>query len=55
VHVSTRVRYLSADEGGVSHYRGLCDTVRISAMHASLCAAGLWRVVTSPFRRTLRA
>jgi polyprenyl-phospho-N-acetylgalactosaminyl synthase len=55
VHVATRVRYLSADEGGVSHYRGLRDTVRISVMHASLCAAGLWRLVTFPFRRSLRA
>lgn len=55
VHVPTRVRYLSPEEGGVSHYRGLEDTVRISMMHASLCARGLWRLLTSPFRRSLRA
>jgi hypothetical protein len=55
VHVPTRVRYLAAEEGGVSHYRGLRDTLRISAMHASLCAAGLVRVVFSPFRRSLGA
>jgi glycosyltransferase involved in cell wall biosynthesis len=55
VHVTTRVRYLSADEGGVSHYRGFRDTMRISTMHASLVGAGLWRLVTYPFRRRLRA
>jgi glycosyltransferase involved in cell wall biosynthesis len=54
VHVTTRVRYLSSEEGGVSHYKGLRDTVRISLMHTSLVATGLWRLVTSPFRRSLR-
>jgi glycosyltransferase involved in cell wall biosynthesis len=53
-HVSTRVRYLTSDEGGVSHYKGFRDTVRISLMHTSLVVTGLWRLVTSPFRRTLR-
>jgi glycosyltransferase involved in cell wall biosynthesis len=52
VHVPTRVRYLSQEEGGVSHYKGFEDTVRISLMHASLCFRGLWRLVTSPFRRS---
>jgi glycosyltransferase involved in cell wall biosynthesis len=55
VHVTTRVRYLSSDEGGVSHYKGFRDTVRISLMHTSLVMTGLWRLVTSPFRRSLRA
>ena len=53
VHVPTRVRYPSAAEGGVSHYRGFRDTVLISLMHASLCALGLWNLSTRPFRRGL--
>ncbi len=54
VHVPTRVRYLGAEQGGVSHYRTLRDTLRISWMHASLCAIGVGRLVASAFTRRLR-
>jgi hypothetical protein len=41
-NLATRVRYLSADEGGVSHFRVVRDTARISWLHIrlSLTAAG---------------
>jgi glycosyltransferase involved in cell wall biosynthesis len=55
VHVSTRVRYLSREEGGVSHFRGFRDTVRISLMHTRLVATGVWRLLTWPLRRSLGA
>jgi glycosyltransferase involved in cell wall biosynthesis len=34
--VSTRIRYFTRAEGGVSHYRPFKDTVRISLMHTRL-------------------
>lgn len=36
VNLPTRVRYLSEEEGGVSHYDLLWDNVRMSLMHARL-------------------
>jgi len=35
-NLPTRVRYLSADEGGVSHFRVVRDTARISWLHIRL-------------------
>jgi polyprenyl-phospho-N-acetylgalactosaminyl synthase len=49
-HVRTRVRYFSAEEGGVSHYQGFRDTVRISLMHTRLCFIGVFLVLSWPFR-----
>lgn len=43
-HVSTAVRYLGAEEGGVSHYRLARDTLLISWMHTRLCFAGLLKL-----------
>lgn len=36
VNVPTRVRYVSADDGGVSHFRLLRDNLLISRLHARL-------------------
>jgi polyprenyl-phospho-N-acetylgalactosaminyl synthase len=44
VHVRTQVRYLSREDGGVSHYRLVRDTLLISWMHTRLCATGLTRL-----------
>lgn len=46
VNVPTRVRYMSEEEGGVSHYRAFRDNVLVSIMHARLCIVrylGFWR------------
>jgi glycosyltransferase involved in cell wall biosynthesis len=47
------VRYLTAEQGGVSHYQTFWDTVRISWTHTKLVAEGLVRVLTWPLRRLL--
>ncbi|MCP3985775.1 MAG: glycosyltransferase family 2 protein [bacterium] len=36
VNLPTRVRYLSSEEGGVSHFQMFRDNLRISAMHTRL-------------------
>lgn len=51
-HVATRVSYLP---GGVSHYRGFADTALIALAHTRLCVEGLWRLITWPIRKLLRA
>lgn len=43
VNLPVHVRYLSADEGGVSHFRMFRDNVGFSAMHARLCTVGCFR------------
>lgn len=35
-HVATRVRYIARADGGVSHFQGFRDNVRISALHTRL-------------------
>ena len=45
-HVPTPVIYT----GGVSHYRGLTDTLLIAKAHAWLCTEGVLRLITKPFR-----
>ncbi len=47
VNLPTPVRYLSPDQGGVSHYRVSRDTLRIIWMHVRL-------VLQAPFRLWLR-
>ena len=42
VHVPTKVRYLSAAEGGVSHWRAFEDNWLIARMHTRL----MWRRMT---------
>ena len=41
IHVRTHVRYLAREDGGVSHYRVVRDTLLISWMHTRLCFRGL--------------
>ncbi len=36
VNVDTKVRYVPAEEGGVSHYRAFRDNLLVSALHARL-------------------
>jgi glycosyltransferase involved in cell wall biosynthesis len=48
------VRYLSAEEGGISHYQTFWDTARISWTHTKLVCEGIVRLITWPFRRILR-
>ncbi len=37
INLPTKVRYVSREEGGVSHFRMLEDNLRISWMHTRLC------------------
>ena len=45
VNLPTRVRYLAAEEGGVSHFRMVRDNLRISWCHTRLCAGALRRAL----------
>ena len=45
VNLPTKVRYLSSDEGGISHYDVLRDTLRITRLHFRLMATRLVRLV----------
>jgi hypothetical protein len=47
INRSAPVRYFSAAEGGVSHFRYGCDNLRLAAMHLRLIA----EIFTRPFRR----
>lgn len=51
INVPTKVRYLSREEGGVSHFRMLEDNLRISWMHTRL---SFQRVMIRPFAALLR-
>jgi glycosyltransferase involved in cell wall biosynthesis len=39
INLPVAVRYLAAEEGGVSHFRPVADNLRLSWMHARLCSA----------------
>jgi len=52
--VATKVVYVSAEAGGVSHFRLLTDTLLIAAAHVRLCTEGLWRLVRALGRRLRR-
>ena len=39
VNLPVRVRYLGADEGGVSHWQPVRDIARLSWMHSRICTA----------------
>ncbi|HMW18099.1 MAG TPA: glycosyltransferase family 2 protein [Accumulibacter sp.] len=45
------VRYLSADEGGVSHFRYLRDNLLLTWMHSRLFLGFLWRLPVLLWRR----
>jgi glycosyltransferase involved in cell wall biosynthesis len=54
VNLPVRVRYLSAAEGGVSHFRMLRDNLRFSWLHARLCTIGLVRWLAARAPRSAR-
>lgn len=46
INVPTSVRYVSEEDGGVSHYRAFRDNVLVALLHTRLCIlryTGLWR------------
>ena len=49
LNLPVAVRYLSAEEGGVSHFRLFGDNVRISWLHTRLFFEGLLRRLRGPF------
>jgi len=54
VNEPVRVRYLAAEEGGVSHYHALWDTLRISWTHTLLCCEGILLLLSWPVRHLIR-
>ena len=54
-HVPTRVRYISREEGGISHFRNVKDTWLISLAHSRLCLEGIWSFATRLAGRRARA
>jgi len=54
VNAEVRVRYLTAEEGGVSHYQTFRDTLLISWTHSKLMTEIIFRLLTWPMRRLLR-
>lgn len=56
VNLPLQVRYLTAEEGGVSHFRLWRDNVAISWLHTRLVAEGLLRLLWGrPFGKRLEA
>jgi hypothetical protein len=53
VNMPTHVRYLTAADGGVSHFRMFRDNLLISWAHTKLCTGALARLLTG--RRLRRA
>lgn len=51
LNIDAPVRYLSADEGGVSHFKYLRDNVLLTWMHTRLFTAFLWRLPVLLWRR----
>ena len=46
INIDAPVKYLKADEGGVSHFNYLRDNILLSWMHMRLFAGFLWRLPT---------
>ncbi len=53
LNLRTKVRYLDASEGGVSHFHMLWDNLLISWMHTRLVLVAISRWLLWPIRRTL--
>ncbi len=51
VNLPVRVRYLSRDEGGVSHFQPFRDNLRLSLMHSRICTGICTDWFLRPFRR----
>lgn len=45
VNLPVRVRYLTKEEGGISHFRPVLDNLRLSWMHCRICTAMSMRSV----------
>jgi len=54
LNLATRVRYLSREQGGVSHFRLLRDNVLISWMHTRMVLALLFRLLFRTRPRRIR-
>jgi glycosyltransferase involved in cell wall biosynthesis len=54
INVPTRVRYVPADEGGVSHFRMFHDNVLISWMHTRMVFGAILRIPAFIFRWSRR-
>jgi glycosyltransferase involved in cell wall biosynthesis len=53
VNIPTRVRYLTSDQGGVSHFRMVSDNLLLSWVHTQLCTqAALRWLLGRPLRST---
>jgi glycosyltransferase involved in cell wall biosynthesis len=50
VNLPTKVRYLTAEEGGVSHFHMFSDNLKISGMHTRLAIGAIGRAFTWPVR-----
>jgi polyprenyl-phospho-N-acetylgalactosaminyl synthase len=55
INAEVGVRYLTAEEGGISHYHTVRDTALISWTHTKLMLALVFRVLSWPARRLLRS
>jgi glycosyltransferase involved in cell wall biosynthesis len=53
INASVGVRYLTSEEGGISHYQTFRDTARISWTHTKLMVELIFRTLTWPARRLL--
>jgi glycosyltransferase involved in cell wall biosynthesis len=53
INAEVRVRYLTAEEGGISHYQTFRDTALISWTHTKLMIEVIFRLLTWPARRLL--
>ena len=51
VNLPVAVRYLTAEEGGISHFRVVRDNVLISWLHTRLTTLAIFRWLLRPFRR----
>lgn len=51
INLPTRVRYVPAEEGGVSHFRMFRDNVLISWMHTRMVFGAIFRIPVFAFRR----
>jgi polyprenyl-phospho-N-acetylgalactosaminyl synthase len=54
LNLPTKVRYLTAEEGGVSHYRMFRDNVTMVWLHTRLVLQAFARAVAWPLRAALR-
>ncbi len=49
--VPSKVRYVQASEGGISHFRMVKDNALISLMHSRLCIEAMGRAMVRPWKK----